>query len=339
MTPTSHPRPLLAGNLLVDVFLDAGNFPPPAEHNPSVHRTSQEVESVLTSVGQDLWTGGAPGATVRDGGAPANVARILRRLGHECTLAGVLGDDHLADHYRALADSPSTRFTIAAGATTGVSVTWYRPYHPDSGRLIVSPPPPLPQAFRQHLVDDIASHTLVYLDGYALPSFLADDPPTLAPKLAATGASIFIDLAHPAVVGAHAPALASFLAALAAGPANLTIFASTEELRPMGGIAALNTAVGRGTLTLVQKEPPKGSTIYRLGRPHPQRVAQHYGATAQPIETTGLGDAFIAGWLAAILDGAPSAHEFAARAHETALLCARQVGGDVIPHEVADTHS
>ena len=76
-----------------------------------------------------------------------------------------------------------------------------------------------------------------------------------------------------------------------------------------------------------------GATVYRLHGEEVKLVARHRGESVKPIETTGLGDAFVAGWIATLLDGSTSPKGCAERAHDVARLCAANVGGTIAAGE------
>ena len=95
----------------------------------------------------------------------------------------------------------------------------------------------------------------------------------------------------------------------------------------MGGLATFVENLSGAKITVVKKEPPTGATVYRLDGTAVQPGARFRGESVQAIETTGLGDAFIAGWITALLDGVTSLRDRVERAHEVACLCATRVGG------------
>jgi 2-dehydro-3-deoxygluconokinase len=328
-------RTTLVGNLLLDVFLDTAVYPPPEGLDGPVHRSYQETKDILADVKPGLQGGTDPGVTLRAGGAAGNAARILADLGHASTLRGAVGEDVLAARYRSLlhngvhSEAVEQRLEVTTAAPTGVSVTWYEPYGNDRPGCLVSPPPVLLPAFWNNVLRDLPGTALLYLDGYALPSFFHSPVSGQTDRLAQTGASLLLDLAHPAVTGGYADQLLSVLRTLASAGTRVTVFASAEELAPLGGRDSVASAVKRGSVTLIRKEPPAGATVYRLHGGRAEPVARHHGESVHPIETTGLGDAFVAGWIAALLDGLTSPAEQAERAHAVALRCAGQVGGAI----------
>lgn len=268
---------------------------------------------------------------MRAGGAAGNVARMLAERGHRNSLYGAVGpvgSDDFREQYTALLGRPPVGGLIDVhfwdAETTGHSITWYDPSGEDERQILVSPPPTLPHGIWRALLSSGAA--IVYIDGYALPEYLGGDE-SHSNDFVASRASLVFDLAHPYVTGRCAAELSALLARLAAAGCETTVFASAAELAPLGGLEVLATSIEEGTMTLILKEPPFGATAYRLHRGGAEVLAHYRGEIVRALETTGLGDAFVAGWIAATLDGLQSADELIRRAHATAQACALCVGG------------
>ncbi|GEM_PF-6908401 len=324
----THQSVALAGNLLLDVFIDTTTHPVPAEIDGPVHRPSEELRRFLDRIDLGTVRRPAPGVTIRAGGAAGNVARVLAERGHGSSLYGAVGSDDFRERYTAVLGRPPTGGLINPhlwdAETTGHSITWYDPTGEEESRTLVSPPPTLPQEIWPALLSSDAA--IVYIDGYALPGYLTSDD-SHSRDFVASGASLVLDLAHPDITDRCAAELGALLARLVAARSQTTVFASAAELAPLGGLEVLATSIEGGKMTLVLKEPPFGATAYRLHRGGAEVLTHYRGEVVRALETTGLGDAFVAGWIAAILDGLRSADELLWRAHAAAQACALCVGG------------
>lgn len=324
----THQSVALVGNLLLDLFIDTTIHTVPGKTDGPVHRPPAELRRLLDGI--DLGTVGAPasGVTIRAGGAAGNVANMLAERGHRCSLYGAVGSDGYGERYTALIGRPAVcgliRPHLWDAERTGHSITWYDPSGEAESRFVVSPPTTLPLEIWPALPATDA--TVVYIDGYALGGYCTGDS-LHARDLVPSGASLLLDLAHPYVTDRCADELGRFLARVVTTGREATVFASAAELAPLGGLEVFATSFEQATITLVLKEPPFGATAYRLHRGAAEVLSQYRGEVVRAVETTGLGDAFVAGWIAALLDGRESADELLRRAHASAQACALCVGG------------
>lgn len=305
MTPAGR-RVLLAGNHITDHFVlvpeggdrSAYAVPPPGPP----HGRREEVEAIAAT----LPVGGR---TVLAGGAPGNVGRVLSQLGVESRVA-------------------------AASATRapGLSVTWFTPGRDAPLALRVAPPQPIDAEGWGGVAAELDASTIFYLDGYAAPSLLTIAGGAALRTIVRSGAHVIWDLAHPAVVAAHRDAIRAAVGRFGEARADgtgggLTLFATAEEVALLGGIDALRP--GQGDVDLVLKESPDGATLYRLGGERIVERARFRGEVVVPHEATGIGDAFVAGYIAAMIaapDGDDAGRRLA-RAHDAARRCALAVGG------------
>ncbi len=324
----THQSVVLVGNLLFDIFIDTTIQPIPAGIDGPVHRPPEELNRLLHRVDIGTALRPAAGVTTRAGGAAGNVARVLAERGHPSSLYGAVGRDDFRERYTTQLGRPPLAGLIDAHLwdtkSTGYSITWYDPSGQETSRALVCPPPTLPQEIWPALRS--SNTTIVYLDGYALPGFLTGGN-AHSLDLVTSGASLVLDLAHPYVTGRCAAELGALLAGPAVAGRGPTVFASTEELAPLGGLNALAASIDKGSMLLVIKEPPVGASVYRLHRHRAEVLTQFRGAVVRAVDTTGLGDAFVGGWIAAVLDGQQSADELVRRAHAAAQACALCVGG------------
>lgn len=327
----THQSVALVGNLLFDIFIDTSVHAIPADIDGPVHRPPEALRRFLDRIDIGTVRRPASGVTMRAGGAAGNVARMLAERGHRTSLYGAVGPvgrDEFREQYTALLGRPPVDGLIDAhfwdAETTGHSITWYVPSSGDEGQILVSPPPTLPHEIWPALLSSDAD--IVYIDGYALPEYLSGSR-SHSHDFVASRASLVFDLAHPYVTDRCAAELGAFLARLVAARCETTVFASAAELAPLGGLDVLATSIEEGPMTLVLKEPPFGATVFRLHGGGTEVIAHYRGEVVRALETTGLGDAFVAGWIAAILDGLQSADELVRRAHSAAQACALCVGG------------
>lgn len=290
-------------------------------------------------------------ATVREetgarGGSAANVASVLAGLGVDpAILASVGDDDHgaaaLADLRAAGVDCGHVR--VLAGATTSVKYCVVA----DDGRVMV-----LGHDGRNEAYDpsDLPAETLagaacLHLTGQAPETAAglarrgreAGLPVTFDPgrRITRRDYADAIGLADLVFVN-RAEADALDLDALAAG----AIGGESATRAPIDGFerAADRSAVARtdatpGRPAVVVK---RGASGAELRTPDGRRDV-HPGFAVDPVDTTGAGDAFAAGYLAARLDGEPIPAALA-RANACGALAARSVGpsGLVSPGAVAD---
>lgn len=265
----------------------------------------------------------------RPGGAPANVAVGIARLGRPPALWTRLGDDGFGDFLsETLTDEqiPETFLERDPEAPTGLALI--------------------------SLDDDADRGFSLYLDGTAstrLQPGRIDDQ-----RLAAT------EWLHVGGVElAHEPARSAVLDLLDRVPDNTTVsfdpnarpqlwtefdyaesvaavlpdvdvlFASVEDLEPAGydGDAATVTraVVERGPHTALVTMGEAGALGYAEGAPWGTGEATHSGFDADAVDTTGAGDAFTAGVIAALTD--PSLVEDIA--HEESLAGALRFGNAV----------
>ena len=329
---------------------------PPVEPPPPgpPHRTHAELREIIESLP-------AASLTVLPGGAPGNIARILSDLAVESELFGG-GEDGAGDSASWSGVGRPGAYRAAEARGYGLTVTWYTPYLEKPVALRVAPPPPMRRSGWDALADSAAAAgeagAIIYLDGYALPSLGELDGVDWFDRIRESGAALLWDLAHPGIVTPHRETIREALRTVvspsrqsgptASGPSGCgpTLFASKAELAPLGGITDLPEILSSrprvsGELYLVYKEPPEGATLYRVTAAGLEELSRYRGPTVTPLETTGLGDAFVAGWIKGLLnerhrpegrpseDGARPSDALLSLAHETARRCALKVGGAV----------
>lgn len=249
----------------------------------------------------------APELTVSVGGAEGNVAIGARRLGVRTTWVGRLGADSFGDRVeRELrAEGVLTRITRDDTAPTGVMVkerrtpgtsrVWYYRDGCAGGRLSPADVP----------AELITSATLVHLTGIT-PGCSSSALATVRAIVAVATAGrvpLSFDVNHRAAVWGDRDAGGIYreLAAAAA-----VVFAGEDEARLLVG----TDETDRERLLDAVATLTHGDVVLKLGadgcvaRIGGDRLAQ----PAVPVEvrdTVGAGDAFVAGYLAELLEGAP----------------------------------
>lgn len=256
---------------------------------------------VLTVMHSELRPGTDTTATVRStgGGAGANVACWLASLGVEVTLMAAVGDDAAGQLCRdeLTSSGVGTALAVYPDAATGCVVVLVDPAGErsmlcDRGANLVLSPADLPEAlFRP------GAH--LHLSGYTL---LHDGPRAAglrALQLArAAGMTISVDPASTAPLAAYGPD--GFLADTAGADLLLPNLAEAQLLSGEGEPAAAALALAQRYGAVVVTCGADGA-VWAGGGAAGQQQAEPGGVR----DTTGAGDAFTAGLLAAWLTSAP----------------------------------
>jgi ribokinase len=224
---------------------------------------------------------------LRGGGGGANVAAWLTDAGADVALAGCVGDDALAD--LALTGLDRQHVHVVGGERTGVCVVLVGPdgestMLPDAGaneRLAAVPD------------DLLARGSVLYLSGYTLLRERSR-PAARAALVRARerGLPIALDAASAAPLRA-APEFLEW-----AGPVDL-LLANEDEAAVLGDLSSARERV--------IKRGARGAS-WSDG----ERTVDVSAAPAEAIDTTGAGDAFAAGLLAARAGGAGPPEQLAA---------------------------
>ncbi len=267
------------GDLVVDVVVHL-------ERPPEGHPTAIAPGSVVVNLGSDT----PAVVTHRQGGSAANVCVAAARLGLGARFVGHVGDDPtgrwLVESLRAV----GVETVVRAGGRTGSVVVLC---HADGERSMITD---------RGVAAELADPDPSWLDGaqalhLPLYSLAADPLRSTAVTLAATarrrGALVSLDLSSTALLATLGPALVGgLLAALAPD----VVVANRAE-------AAWADAAGIGApaAVLVEKRGAEAAMVTVPGRPAVAVPAIPLGPVA---DSTGAGDAFAAGWLAATVVGA-----------------------------------
>ena len=294
---TGAPRSGVVGDLVLDVVLA------PAE--PIV-------------IGTDV----AGRVSIVQGGSAATTARWLARLGAHSSMIAAVGRDSAG---RALvkameADHVTMRVVRVAGATTGrigvlVAPGGERSFVTDRGAALQLGSNDLKAAW-------FVDADLLHLTVYSLLGVPLHDSGLRAIQLArASGASVSLDLASigPLLAGGRRAARD-----LIAGIAPDVLFATAAEAEALLGGHALTELLAYAKVAVV-KRGPKGATILARTDAGPVRFEV---ATARlaAADTTGAGDAFDAGFLAAWLDSRAGGRSLPASLQRAAMAGHRAAG-------------
>jgi fructokinase len=290
----------------------------------------------------DLLPG--PGETLRDvdgfahrpGGAPANVAVGLSRLGAAPGFWTRLGGDPFGDFLRE---------TLAE---EGVSTDAVERVEGNTTLAVVSPPGVDGRRFRFYGAGDatfgfdpesvpeaaLASASWVHLGGVALTH--ADGRAAmreLAAAAAERGCTVSFDVNYREDLvpdGERDDVLGAVREIVAVSD---VAFASDEDVAATGLSSREGEALGRDLLdrgphTAVVTLGAAGAVVTSgSGAPWGERTARHDGFAVDAVDTTGAGDAFTAGLIARLAAGDADLDDAVAFANATAALSVRERGG------------
>ncbi|MDQ1738869.1 MAG: hypothetical protein QOE53_521 [Pseudonocardiales bacterium] len=233
------------------------------------------------------------------GGSAANTAAWLATLGVPSVFAGRVGDDSFGRDAIAALSSHGVipRVSIDPVTPTGVCLVLIGP---DGERTMVPSAGANATLTAAHLgADLVAAADHLHLSGYALLTAGSRAAALFALRQAGgVGASVSVDAASAGPIRSVGPE--RFLGWM---PPGALLLANADELAALTGAgdqaAGIAALVGRG-LDVVVKRGGQGSVL--------GTAAGSWHAAAEPAEvldSTGAGDAFAAGLLAALWGGAP----------------------------------
>ncbi|MFL6162408.1 MAG: carbohydrate kinase family protein [Jatrophihabitantaceae bacterium] len=252
---------------------------------------------------------------LRPGGSAANTACWLSSLGVPVLFVGRVGDDPFGRDAIAALRSAGVRRRVSVDprAPTGVCIVLIGP---DGERTMVPSAGANDTLTPAELAGLVSTADHLHLSGYGLlnPGSRAAARSALAQARSA-GASISVDAASAAPI--RAVGATAFLGWL---PAETLLIANTEELAALTNSGDPAELVDR-SLTVVVKDGPAGA-----------RIADRHGVRRIPtvpvavLDSTGAGDAFAAGLLAARRAGADLAAAVSA-GNQTAARALGVLGG------------
>lgn len=272
-------RITVVGNVNLDVLVaDAAELPAPG--------TERVVPSIV----------------LRPGGSAANTALALARLGRSTVLAGRVGDDGTAELLTGQLDLPGLRLELvrAPGEPTGVTVAAEAPGRDRSFLSALGAMAGLQEAAVP--AESLAAR-FVLLSGYfLLPGLRGEAARELLARARRAGARTALDTGwDPA--GWSAGTRAEVLELLGGVDVFLP---NADELRALHGDDrcadedAARAVADRTGATVVVKRGALGALVARPG----QRTTAHPAPEVRVRDSTGAGDAFNAGLLHRLADGA-----------------------------------
>jgi sugar/nucleoside kinase (ribokinase family) len=291
---------LCIGNALVDIFAGDGND----IHlrygiaKPAQHVEIEKIESILPQLSV---------STMVSGGGAANVAKIAGFLGAKTCFTGAIGNDVAPDHFGQLFKNDL--------AAAGVKLALHQKPFPTGlclllkasdgkTRIAAAPSAALKLSEDDINADDIKNAKLVVIDGFIL------DRPSLVShilRLAAQfGKIAAIDLSSPFIAKERAKEIAEY-----ARKYPLILFMNEEEAEAFYNLtfeALLQYLSGEtprakknGEFPIIVVKLGSRGAIYYAG----EEICKAETQAIIPIETTGAGDAFCAGFLAAWVQNKP----------------------------------
>lgn len=275
------------GNALMDVisFVD-GDFAPSLgfHNNSTVHMASERLAALLPCF---------PEPCFEAGGGAANTARAASLLGLETSFAGTIGDDPAGERYRADLEGAGVRTELATvPGSTGLFCALIAPH---GGRTLLVAPGAAPEISRIGVELQRRSGALLYMDGFLL--FNTEFFESEARKARKAGMLVAIDLGSLGLV----MTLRDFL--LDAIPRYCDfVFANEDEFVALSGEPAAEglARLGQGDCGFVVKKGERGAFYAKNGRIYESPVRAQ-----RPLDETGAGDAFAAGFLAGLARGLP----------------------------------
>ena len=304
----------------------------------------------------DLLPG--PGETLRDvdgfshrpGGAPANVAVGLSRLGATPAFWTRLGGDPFGDFLRetlveegvptVAVERVDGNTTLAVVSPPGVDGRRFR-FYGSRDVAFGFEPESVPE-------DALASASWVHLGGVALTH---PDGRAAMRELAATAAahgctvSFDVNYREDLVPDGEREAVVDAVREIVAG--SDVVFASDEDVAATGLSSKEGEALGRDLLALgphtaVVTLGEAGAVVTSAAAaPWGERTARHAGFAVEAVDATGAGDAFTAGLIARLAEGEADTDldEAVAFANATASMSVREEGGMTALPAKADVES
>jgi sugar/nucleoside kinase (ribokinase family) len=273
------------GNALMDViaFVDEAFAPSLGFHNNAVAHIER---SRLGAIISDL-----PEATISAGGGAANTVRAAAYMGENAAFCGMIGEDELGSLYRdELEASGVEAFLSRSGAQTGVYCALIRP---DGGRtLLISPGAALDLYLEPPRDALFHAGSILYIECFlALErGFFMD----CLRRAKAAGMKIAIDLSSRELVVRNR----DFLLALLPEYCDV-LFANEDEFVALSGLP-LREGLGlfadggeeSAGMEIVVKRAERGA-VWACGG----HLASSPVREMRPVDETGAGDAFAAGFL------------------------------------------
>lgn len=245
-------------------------------------------------------------ALISIGGADSNVAIGLSRLGVDTTWVGRVGDDALGRRVEReiRGESVTTRVVVDATRTTGLMLKERRtPVH---SRVTFYRRGSAGSALRPNDItdDEIEASRLVLVNGVtaSLSETARETVLSVVMRARSKGVLVAFDVNHRSSLWTHGDPRPLYREIAEASD---IVFAGPDEAHLLLGGATMTDAeyaaelIALGPGQAVVKSGAAGA-VAREGT----RIASAPAVRIVPVDTVGAGDAFVAGYLAALLDGA-----------------------------------
>jgi sugar/nucleoside kinase (ribokinase family) len=276
------------GNALMDLisFVDEDFAPSLGFHNNAVvHMNRSRLDAILPLL---------PECVSSAGGGAANAVRAAALLGAKAAFAGVVGEDSLGARYvEELVAGGVESLVGFSSSATGIYCSLIRP---DGGRtLLVSPGAALDLQLEAPPAAIFRPGALFFAEGFLLHdrAYFVD----CLRKAREAGMEIAVDIASQSLAAANRDFLLEFL------PESCDLlFANEDEFAALSGLPLREGLELFGTcdLELVVKRAERGALWARAGEVIDSPVRE-----VRPVDETGAGDAFAAGFLLARDRGLP----------------------------------
>ena len=255
------------------------------------------IESIAPRLGTEQFFGSMERTL---GGSGALTTVTMSRLGLRTALVARVGVDEPAEFCRTILkrEGVEPMLLVNPALTTGVTVAVTYP----SDRLLLTSPGAIGDLTAEEVTDELLAEARhLHVSSYFMQRRLQPGLARLFRRARALGLTTSLDTGWD-------PSGAWLDAHLTATLADTDIFLpNAVELRHLAGLDDLDAAAARllelGAGSIVVKDGSHGARLYtRAGR------VLEPGFRVSPIDTTGAGDAFNAGYIAAMLEGRPIAH-------------------------------
>jgi len=282
---------LCIGNALIDVFASAdGQFL--TRHGltqPVQHIGIEKLKAILAEL---------PSYNAMSGGGAANVAKIAGLLGAKVSFAGAIGNDEYGRLFKKNLKTAGVKLRLSTkpSPTGSCLMLWNA-----AGETTIAASPSAAIELSEGDIswDDVQNANIVLIDGFML------DKASLVSHIlriaGSNGTAVAIDLSSPGIAREHAAEIADY-----AKNYPLILFMNEAEAEAFSG--GLESAARETPFESKAKYPivvvklgKAGALCYSEGK-----IIKAETEAVTPVDATGAGDAFCAGFLAAWIKNKPA---------------------------------